>query len=602
MFKSVQWKLVLMFVLLVVAIMMVFGTIIKEQISTFYHNSFKNEMALAFSEELVFQIQSAANGEYAVLDLKHLLDTYSGRMGINSNRSYYILSMQTGATITGSDNNTSTPQKTENIIAAMAGKVGNTVSANVDYMDYALPVTTNNGGYIIYVYDTKAELLELTRSMLGIIAQALLIGIALSMILGFIMSKTITKPIVTLTKKAEGLARGRFDMKIDVKAKDEIGKLARTFNYMSAVIKDSMDEIDQEKMKLETVLRNMNDGVIAFDTDQNIMFINPEAKLMLNISDDAVESILFDEYFAQYGVDVSMAEMLYLEHFETICKELSVNGKYFQAFFAAFKTDTDKSDGVVVVIQDVTESRQLEISRREFVANVSHELRTPLTTIKGYAETLYEGTESEDEKRFLSVIVREVDRMTRIVKELLTLSSLDHNKLTIMKTTFKLETLVSEIVARMSINASEKNIKLTYAAAIQAPELYADIDRLEQVIINIISNAIKYTGEGGQVEVFTGYVYNEAYIKVRDNGIGIPEADLPRVFERFYRVDKARSRENGGTGLGLSIAYELVKLHGGTIKINSEYHVGTEVIVKLPITSPPDQTAVQPQSEASGRR
>ena len=585
MFKSsVQWKIVTMFLLIVLAIMMVFGMIMKEQISAFYLNRFKNEITLAFSEELTAQLDRAALQNNAQFDLENILNRYSGRIGINSNRSYYILDKKTGNAYNTSGNTGIDIERTENIISAMAGTVGNKVYSDKEYIDYAYPT----GNYIIYIYDTKSEILDITQSMLVIVAQSLFIGILISVILGYIMSKTITRPIINLTKKAEALARGRFDTKISVNSHDEIGKLAKTFNYMSSVIKSSMEEIDQEKIKLETVLRNMNDGVIAFDTNQHIMFINPEAKTMLDISDDDVENIVFDEYFDKYDVGVCLAEILYLDHYETVSKDISVNGKYFKAYFASFKVDDEKTDGVVVVIQDVTESQQLEISRREFVANVSHELKTPLTTIKTYAETLCDSSDNPDEQRFLNVIIREVDRMTRIVKELLTLSSFDSNKITIMKTEFQLEDLVNDVVTKMRFQAEDNKLELSYTPLIKPPIISADIDRIEQVITNIISNSIKYTAEGGKVEVFTGYIYNEAYIKIKDNGIGIPEKDLPRIFERFYRVDKARSREKGGTGLGLAIAYEIVNLHGGTITINSEYQQGTEVIIKLPIPNKND--------------
>lgn len=592
MFKSsVQWKIVAMFLLVVLSIIMVFGIVMKEQISDFYLNRFESEISIAFSDELTSQLIDAETNENSLEEVKSLLNTYSGRIGINSNRSYYILDIKTGESLYNSDNNLLPIEKTENIITAMSGKTGNKVSDEYDYIDYAYP--TKN--YIIYIRDTKTEILDFTQSMMLIVAQALFIGILISVILGFLMSKTITKPIKNITKKAEALAKGRFDTKISVNSHDEIGKLAHAFNYMSSVIKSSMDEIDQEKIKLETVLRNMNDGVIAFGTDQHIMFINPEAKTMLGISDDDVKNIVFDDYFQQYEVAVCLAEILYLDHYETISKNITVNGQYFKAFFASFKVDDEKTDGVVVVIQDITESERLEISRREFVANVSHELRTPLTTIKTYAETLSDSSENQDERKFLNVIIKEVDRMTRIVKELLTLSSFDSNKLTIMKTDFALEDLVSDVVTKMQFQAENNKLKLSYIPLIKCPVINADIDRIEQVITNIVSNSIKYTAEGGKIEVFTGYIYNEAYIKIKDNGVGIPEKDLPRIFERFYRVDKARSRDKGGTGLGLAIAYEIVKLHGGNIIINSEYQVGTEVIIKLPVmvTEPTDNTNVQ---------
>ena len=586
MFKSsVQWKIVAMFLLIVLSIIMVFGIVMKEQISNFYLNRFEEEISIAFSDELTNQILDAENTDTPLESVKSLLSTYSGRMGINSNRSYCVLDIKTGELLYNSDNNLYLIEKTENIISAMSGKVGNKVSADNDFIDYAYPTQY----YIIYIRDSKTEVLDITQSMMLIVAQALFIGILISIVLGFIMSKTITRPIKNITKKAEALAKGRFDTKITVNSRDEIGKLAHAFNYMSSVIKSSMEEIDQEKIKLETVLRNMNDGVIAFGTDQHIMFINPEAKSMLGISDDDVNTILFDDYFNQYEVAVCLAEILYLDHFETVSKNITVNGQYFKAFFASFKIDDEKTDGVVVVIQDITESERLEMARREFVANVSHELRTPLTTIKTYAETLSDSSDDQDERKFLNVIIKEVDRMTRIVKELLTLSSFDSNKLTIMKTDFVLEELVSDVVTKMKFQAENNKLTLKYTPLIKCPTVNADIDRIEQVVTNIISNAIKYTAEGGKIEVFTGYIYNEAYIKIKDNGVGIPEKDLPRIFERFYRVDKARSRDKGGTGLGLAIAYEIVKLHGGNIIINSEYGEGTEVIIKLPVQIPEEK-------------
>ncbi len=586
MFKSsVQWKIVAMLLLVVLSIIMVFGIVMKEQISNFYLNRFRQEISITFSEELTSRLTDAENSAIPLEAVKSILNTYSGRMGINSNRSYYILDRKTGEILYNPDNALYSASKTENIISAMAGNIGNKVYNDTSFIDYAYP--TKN--YIIYVRDSKAEVLDITQSMMLIVAQALCIGILIAIILGFIMARTITKPIKNITKKAEALAKGRFDTKITVNARDEIGKLAKAFNYMSSVIKSSMEEIDQEKIKLETVLRNMNDGVIAFDTNQHIMFINPEAKTMLGITDDIVETIIFDDYFKQYDVAVCLAEILYLDNYETVSKNITVNGQYFKAFFASFKVDDEKTDGVVVVIQDITESERLEISRREFVANVSHELRTPLTTIKTYAETLSDSSENPDERKFLNVIIREVDRMTRIVKELLTLSSFDSNKLTIMKTDFVLEDLVNDVVTKMKFQAENDKLTLTYAPLIKCPVLHADIDRIEQVITNIISNSIKYTAEGGKIEVYTGYIYNEAYIKIKDNGIGIPEEDLPRIFERFYRVDKARSREKGGTGLGLAIAYEIIKLHGGNIMINSEYKVGTEVIIKLPVPQQEDE-------------
>jgi len=253
--------------------------------------------------------------------------------------------------------------------------------------------------------------------------------------------------------------------------------------------------------------------------------------------------------------------------------------------FATFRFE-NKIGGILVVMQDITKQEKLEISRREFVANVSHELRTPLTTVKSYAETLIDMSGEPDgmQTRFLNVILSEADRMTRIVKDLLTLSRLDEEQGAVRPSEpIDLKQFVGELVERISINAEKKQQSLTYTAINQTPVFYSDRDRLEQVLVNVLSNAIKYTAVGGKIEVYSGRIYNEIYVKVVDNGIGIPKENLTRIFERFYRVDKARSRETGGTGLGLAIAKQMMDNMGGNISISSVYGKGTEVTVTLPV-------------------
>lgn len=562
-----------MFVILVLGIMVVFGTFMQERITAFYHKTFTDEMAVAFQPELINQLKTAE--DVSVDEMAYILAVYSGRLGINSNRNYFVLDKTNGAYITGSAN-LSSIEVTPNIISAMANKVGDTTNIDLPYIDYAYPLEN----HIVYVKDTKEELLTLNNSVILIIAQALIIGVFLSLILGFIMARTLTRPIKNLTKKAESISQGHYGQRIDVKSDDELGNLANTFNNMAVMIKNSIDEISQERNKLETVLQHMNDGVLAFDTNQQLILINSEASAMLGIKN--IEKITFDKYFNSLGLTISMAEMLYIKQ-GSVSYEFDVNNKHFKAYFATFKSENDKlGSGVVVVLQDLTETQQLELSRSEFVANVSHELRTPLTTIKTYAETMYDSTEDEDDKHFLGVIVHEVDRMTRIVKDLLTLSSLDHRKLSIVKRKFSLDKLLYEVVTKLSVDAKKQGKTIVYKQTNEIPAIYADRDRIEQVVINIISNSIKYTGDDALIQVFAGFIYNEVYIKIRDNGIGIPEKDLPKIFERFYRVDKARSRENGGTGLGLSIAYEIIKQHNGDISISSTYGEGTEVVIKLP--------------------
>lgn len=579
-FKSIRWKLVAVFILLLVATMMIIGTILQINITEFYHKDFSDQMNTAFSDELISSLNASVYSENAVAAMSAELAAYSGRLGINSNRKYYILDSSCRVLACDSEGEVGTKLSvTDNITAALNGEYGTAADTESEYLDYAVPV----GSYIVYVQDNKSEINSLSRTVFTIALQSLFFAVLIAILLGLMLSGTITRPILNLTKRAERLAEGDYDSRIDIQEKDEIGMLALTFNNMASVITRSMTELSQEKNKVETILSNMTDGVLAFDTDGESIHINPAAEKMLKLEEN--ENLTFDRFVSENSVDISLPELIYLEHYKTIERDITTADAVLKAYFAPFKMENSKIAGVVVVLQDVTEAHAVENMRREFVANVSHELRTPLTTIRGYAETLLDSDLSEDPetaKHFLSVINREVDRMTRIVKDLLTLSRLDKETLEKSKTFFSVDELLSEIVGRMKINAKEKGHTLSYLPTNDMPDILADRDRIEQVIVNIISNAIKYTPDGGRIDVFAGYMYKEVYIKVKDNGIGIPQKDLPRIFERFYRVDKARSRDKGGTGLGLAIAKEIVDLHGGTIDINSVYGKGTEVIIKLP--------------------
>ena len=294
--------------------------------------------------------------------------------------------------------------------------------------------------------------------------------------------------------------------------------------------------------------------------------------------------VSFDELFKELDIDIRIGDLLYVKQDTPIEKIVSLGSKYIRFAFATITND-EKPDGVLVVLHDITNQEKLELSRREFVANVSHELRTPLTTVKSYAETLMDTpfNDTKVQNRFLGVIAQEADRMTRIVRDLLTLSKLDEKRpdpepLELIN----LKSFVSGIAERMSISAKEKKQTLTYKQMNRVDDFLGKRDKLEQVIINIISNAIKYTPEGGTIKVYSGKIYSDIYIKVTDNGIGIPKENLPRIFERFYRVDKARSRDTGGTGLGLAISKQMIEEMGGSITLTSEANVGTEVTITIP--------------------
>ena len=582
MFKSIQYKMIFIFVLLTLSIITVIGSFTITNIISFYNNEFSVKMQKVFEADLLYQLQKIAEVDTDHSGINDAVRTHIGPLGIDTYRFYCILDGRTGNVLATSDElKGKNVDKTDNVILAMSGKTGNTLSTNSSFMDYAVPI--NVGGeckYIVYVRDTKVEIQSVIKSVVIILLQSIFIAVITAIIIGLLLSRTITTPIIRLTKKAEKLAEGEFDSMEETKADDEIGKLTNTFHSMAQALNETIIEVNSEKTKIETLLLNMTDGILAFNLDGNIIHMNPEGEKLTGCNQDSD----FNTLFKTLDADITMGDMLYIKHDKPIERQIFYNDKYVKLTFAPMSIE-NKIAGVLVVLHDITKQEKLELSRREFVADVSHELRTPLATVKSYAETLIDGgvDDRELQNKFLSVIVKETDRMTRIVKDLLTLSRLDESD-NVPKTleTIDVKQFLIGIIERMYINAQKKNQTVTYSIAKDIPDVTIESDKLEQVIINILSNAIKYTPEGGHIKVVSGALYSEIFVKIIDDGIGIPKENLKRIFDRFYRVDKARSRDTGGTGLGLAIAKQMIENMGGTIKINSEYQKGTEVIISIP--------------------
>ena len=347
-----------------------------------------------------------------------------------------------------------------------------------------------------------------------------------------------------------------------------------------AELKDKLNEVSSRKNQIETILLHMTDGIIAFNIKGEIILINPAAKKFLSISP---EDNTFDDIFGKFKLDINTEKVIYLDSWTSTEQRIQVDDQYVKVLFAPFKNEEERPDGVIAVIQDITEHVKLDNMQKELVADVSHELKTPITSIMGYADTLLEGGyDEETQTKFLNVIASESRRMARLVTDLLTLSRYDSNKKKTRKETFDLGDLVKRCQEKLAIEIKKKGHKVTSFVTADVPPVYADKDDIERIVLNILTNSIKYTKENGEIKIYVGFVYNDAYIKIFDNGIGIPEEDLNRIFERFYRVDKARSREMGGTGLGLSIAKDLLDRNGGSIDIRSEVGKGTEVVIKIP--------------------
>jgi two-component system sensor histidine kinase VicK len=364
--------------------------------------------------------------------------------------------------------------------------------------------------------------------------------------------------------------------------------IEETENELHDLIDENFSETIYEKNKLETILRYMADGTVAVDADGGIIHANESARRILRMTDDDVRHKLYDDIILRFTDGLTLDAILYALDTGETGGSFSYGGATYDVSFGVFKDSYGEDGGVVIIFRDVTESQKLKDIQADFVANVSHELKTPLTSIKGYAETLLAGgiDDPDMSKDALGIINSEVDRMKRIVNDLLQLSRLDAKRQTWNMQETDVIALVRMAAKKQGVTAGSKRQQLNLFAKDRSFKLTIDRDRIEQVVTNIISNAVKYTRDGGRIDVEVVRDEHDLYIIVLDNGVGISELELSRVFERFYTGNKARSGDMSGTGLGLSISKQIVEEHGGHIAIQSELGHGTRVVIALPLQPP----------------
>lgn len=457
----------------------------------------------------------------------------------------------------------------------MASLIGATLYSNLYLIENELMVTSDA--------NTLIEIEKIVLSGKTNIIYTAIIMIIAFVIVGFVVAIIVTNPIRKIVKNAEEYAKadkGKVKYLSDGKKKSEFDSLVATFTDMNVELKENLNEVTRQKKQMETILLHMTDGIIAVNTEGKIIHINPAAKDLLNVKEGTKT---FDDVFKPINIDINLEKVIYLENWTSSEKKVNIEDKTINLFFAPYKNENDRPDGVIVVIQDITEHEKLNSMRKQFVADVSHELKTPITSILGYAETITENElDEETNKKFLSRISKEAERMANLVSDLLTLSRYDTAKIKADKTEFDLGELVKDTFEGLGFELEKKSQEGECFVTANVPHVYADRSGIQRVVLNILTNAIKYTPEGGSIKVYVGFVYNDAYIKIIDTGIGIPESDLARIFERFYRVDKARTREMGGTGLGLAIAKEILDQNNSRIDIKSEVGKGTEVVIRIP--------------------
>ena len=584
--RSLHLKLVLIMVLLIISLMIVVGAFLMNSVTGYYINDFYSQMAEAFGQEnveFVRDLQTATPGETdGAARMDEVLSAYRGMLGVDGrNRNYYVLDGVSGRYLAGSaDEPENGMVITPNITSALLGEVGFDSDATADYMDAAIPMTRGGETYVVYILDNRETAQSLNDEMLTLILEALVLGLVISILLSFLLAKTMVTPLHRLTDGLQEVAEGDFSRKLEVTSRDEIGQLTESFNSMAQQLESTIAAVENERNKLDTLFLHMADGVVAFDQQGRVIHSNPAAGQMLlrTVSSENTYEELFGDLFPLREVESVEGNL---------SAERVVGGQYLELLLAPYSRANQ--GGVLVLIHDVTAQREAEQMRKDFVANVSHELRTPLTNIRSYAETLadnYADLPPQMAQNFLGVILNESDRMTHIVQDLLTLSRFDSGRSELNLVRFPFAKAVSDTYQAILMEAQKHGHTVRLDMPGELPEILADRERVLQVMMNIVSNAIKYTPDGGTIVLAAGQENGKVWMSVDDNGIGIPEADRDRIFERFYRVDKARSRQSGGTGLGLSIAYEIMKLHEGSLHLVDKTEPGLTIRMELPVDGP----------------
>ncbi|MFJ7973944.1 ATP-binding protein [Psychrobacillus sp. NPDC096389] len=433
----------------------------------------------------------------------------------------------------------------------------------------------------VFIYQSLEVVNKTSNHTTRIVFLSGFIALLLTTLFSFFLSSRITSPLRTMREAALELAKGNFETKVPYVQKDEIGELSIAFNRMGSQLKDHVEVISQEKEQLSNILTSMTDAVITFNKDFNVLVSNPQADQLI---------VHWHEQNEVAGQSNLPAELYHLlDHVfhqeEEIDEEIEIQGSYFSVSVSLLYSK-DSVRGAVVVLRDMTEQHRLDKMRSDFIANVSHELRTPISMLQGYSEAIIDEvvTTEEDKQEMIRIIYDESKRMSRLVTELLDLARLESGYLSIYKEKVSVLPTIERITQKFDQIAKEKNIRLYFEHTLSDTiHLQLDEDRMEQVLTNLIDNALRHTPKEGSVTVKLSKTAGQIIIEVKDTGYGIPSEDLPYVFERFYKADKARTRGKSGTGLGLAIAKNIVERHDGHLSVESEVGVGTSFIIKLPL-------------------
>lgn len=589
-FRSVRIKLMVVYILLILFAMELIGAFFVQSLNHYFIDTYSK--TVSHEAQFLANLVGAplASSTVDVEEIQRFMKPFAELEG----SSIYILDKN--GVVAGTTANPFLvgqkrvdPEVTEALLGLKSVQIAVDATTHIRQLYLAVPVHFK--GQVVGVVEFVAPLTAIYQSISRItviFATATLVALGLTAILAAIIARTITSPITAITRTARAMAGGDFDQLVHIRSNDEIGELAATFNMLVRRLREAIANTEREKSRLQAIMSTMRDGVIATNAGDEILLMNPAAAQLLNCSRRVLGHKLVEVLPGTFTAgDVQLVQ---LESRILAVSVTYLGGQRLSALHFGPLTNENlevvAERGRVFVMRDVTEETRMEDARKRFVADVSHELRTPITTIKSYVEALLEGAYAETEVvvPFLQVMDRETNRMIRLIGSLLQLSRFDSGYEGFRMEPVSLKELINRLAERFALIAFQAEVQFVVVPP-QDVQLKVDRDRIEQVLDNVISNSLKYTPKRGMIKVDSeiDWAQQVASIRLEDTGSGIPTNELPHIFDRFYRVDKARSRQLGGTGLGLSIAKEIVQAHGGDIRVTSKVGSGTRVSITLPL-------------------
>ncbi|MFT8361531.1 MAG: cell wall metabolism sensor histidine kinase WalK [Sporolactobacillus sp.] len=593
-FKSIQFKIVLVYTLLILLAMQLIGVVFSDRLKTMQLNSF--ESALVNQTKLIAVNIGEAVRESRETNVSNSTVTDQVRNQIaevddnsvkeievvDENNVILAASGEKSAGIVGKRN--TVDLITQNLNSNVTSKYRKTDGTSGERVDIAIvPIKVDGQRFgVLYVEKSLEGVYSQLTTVNSILATATIFALLVTGILGFFLARTVTKPLVQMQRQVLAVSQGNFSRKVDMIEEDEIGQLANSFNNMTNKLREATSTTESERRKLKSVLTFMTDGVLATDRKGNVILMNNRAEELLDVyRHDVTGNSVLD--LLKIRKDYRIRDLYDMTDSIVLDFSTSQEMVLLRANFSVVKKENGLANGLICVIHDVTDQERVDSERREFVANVSHELRTPLTTMKSYLEALQDGAVEDAAlaKKFLGVTQQETERMIRLVSDLLQLSRLDSKEVKINVQRTDYIKFCENIIDRFEMT-KRQNIQFTRKFPRGRFYVLIDRDKLTQVIDNILSNAIKYSPEGGIITFQVTLKTNRMHTTISDQGVGIPKENLPKVFDRFYRVDRARSRKLGGTGLGLAIAKEMIEAQGGEIWAESEWNQGTAIHFILP--------------------